>query len=184
MEHPHERTAELLNRHDVLDPETLDPAALAILEWLGEHPLETMHRRAYRLWQASLEPQWTSGFRKAAEVRALDLLSSRVVGSAKEAREKILREIDRLAPHCAKWKTGTGEGKNAGTVVLRDPETDEYIREIDHGAVQGYLKQIADLTGANAPQKTISVTASFADIIEEAARLREMPTQADLDSLG
>lgn len=131
----------------------LESDALRMMEWLGEAPLRTITSKGMRDWIEAQQPPWTPGYRVAVRAKVQDALSQSVIASGPQVRDRLLTLIDRLIPECSTYRTGTapsvpGEG-GGGTVVLRDPVTGEYLKEIEHSAVQGYVKIVADLTGVS-----------------------------------
>lgn len=122
-----------------------------MLTWLAQGALRTLTCQALQDWTIEQDPPWTPGYRKIVLERVQVVLADRVTSSGSDVRTRLLALIDSLIPHCRTYRTGTGpsspETGSEGTVFLRDPETGEYLTEIDHGAVQGYLALVGKLTG-------------------------------------
>lgn len=109
----------------------------------------------------SQDPEWTPGYWRAVRERVTEVMSAQTSEDGAATRTRLLSYIDGLLSKCSSYRTGTGAGMNAGTVVLNDPVTGDYLTEIDHGAVLGYLKLVASLTGAEAPTKHLHAHAAM-----------------------
>ncbi len=140
--------------------------AQRVLTYLRESPLQTITGPGLVDWMRKQEPPWTSGYWKAVRERAIESMRARTEEDGASTRARLLSFIDGMLPKCSTYRTGTGSGIGAGTVVLEDPVTGEHMVEIDHSAVQGYLKIIASLTGAEAPQKHLHAHAGIGDLKE------------------
>ena len=125
--------------------------ALRVIDWLGESPLRTITSEELRKWVRSQTPAWTPGYWKVVRDYVQDGLADRVSESATTTKARLLALVDRLLPECSQYVTGTGasskEAGSEGTIFLRDPVTGEHLKKIEHGAIQGYLKFYAELTG-------------------------------------
>lgn len=116
------------------------------LAWLNEAPLRTITSQGMRDWVAQQDPPWTRGYWVAIKGMVQTALADDVAATGAETRTRLLKMIDVLVPECRGYRFGNGGG-DAGTVVLRDPKTQELLYEIDHKAVQGYVKIYAQLSG-------------------------------------
>jgi hypothetical protein len=120
--------------------------ALRVIEWLGESPLRTITSEELRKWVKGQVPQWTPGYWKVVKEYVQDGLADRVSESSTTTKARLLALVDRLLPECSNYVTGSG-GAGEGTIFLTDPVTGEHLKKIEHGAIQGYLKFYAELTG-------------------------------------
>ncbi len=97
------------------------------------------------------KPEYTKRVLKRAEAR----LKAIQMPAVEDARKRILLMVEGLISRCWNYKTGTaaggmiGEGGGGGTIFLDDPETSKPLRELDHAAIQGYLKVALQLLGLN-----------------------------------
>lgn len=111
-----------------------------------------------------------------AEARRI-ALAQRLWANPDEARTAIQQSIAQCLERCEEYVTGTaptvvGEG-GGGTILLTDPETGERLTKLNHGAILGYLRELARLCGTDAPTKTetkLDVTDTLAERLAKAQR--------------
>jgi hypothetical protein len=133
------------------------PKLLALLEadaqkaiaWITEQPLRTLTGQQCREWCAT--HGWSAGYGQKVIERAGEALKVKTEADAETVRARLLTLIERLIPECIEYKTGTGSSSphlgSEGTVFLKHPVTGEYLTQIDHAAVKGYIQEIGKLTG-------------------------------------
>jgi hypothetical protein len=137
-------------------PALIEEDAGRVLAWLRDSAVRTMCCADLTAWVREQNPPWTGGYRNAVMDRVRAIIAEDNAMTAADWRSLMLRQIQHLIPHCTRYKTGTGPstsgegGGSDGTVFLRDPHTGEFLKEIDHGAIQGYFQLIGKLTGTMA----------------------------------
>jgi len=147
--------------------------AKRMVDWMRADPLKHPDREAMARWLAEQDQEiggWTPGYQRMVSDRALAALRQPLAESAEELRGDIMRQCRDLLPACRGWKFGRGHGKDAGTEILVDEETGERLTEVDHKAVQGYLRIIAELAGLIVKEKGPTVVVNVGDVIQEAQR--------------
>jgi hypothetical protein len=112
---------------------------------LDQVPRFAGSRMAIRAW-AMKELNLTAYQADQAMALVAKRMREAAAAKAEDTRAHLLGIIDAMLPHCWKYRTGSG-GNNSGTVLLKDPDTGELLREVDHAAVSKYIDQIAELTG-------------------------------------
>ena len=127
-------------------PATPDQMTERVNRIMEQVPRFVGSRMALRAW-AMKEMGLTVSQVDQAMLHVAKRLREAAAEKADETRLRLLAIIDNMLPLCWNYKTGTGEGKNAGTVLLKHPETGELLREVDHGAVAKYIDLISELTG-------------------------------------
>lgn len=127
-------------------PATPDQMTRRVDRMMEQVPHFVGSRMALRAW-AMKEMGLTVSQVDQAMIHVARRMREAAALKAEDTRAHLLGIIDSMLPLCWNYKTGTGEGKNAGTVLLKHPETGELLREVDHGAVAKYIDQIAELTG-------------------------------------
>lgn len=121
-----------------------------VLAWLAEDPLRTVTSRKMLAFVDAQYPEWSRGYWRAIKERVDRVLLDATGEAGPIVKARLLSFIDEMLPLCRTYKTGSGgssEEGSAGTVVLTDPKTGELLTEVNHTAVQGYLKLIAQLHG-------------------------------------
>jgi hypothetical protein len=99
-------------------------------------------------------PRWSADYAQRIIKRAEARLRELALPTADEARRRMLLSIEGLMQRCWNYRIGTapsggaGEGEGGGgSAIIDDPDTGKPLREIDHAAIQGYLKLAMKLMG-------------------------------------
>ncbi len=153
--------------------EAVELDATRLLEFLRADPLKNPDGSAIATWLGKQDEEvggWTPGYQQMVRDRALAALRLPLADSADQLRSDIMRQCRDLLPACRGWKFGKGSGEHSGTEILLDPDTNERLTEVDHKAVQGYLRIIAELAGLIIKDKGPTVVVNVGDVIQEAQR--------------
>jgi len=147
------------------------------LAWISDAPLRTLSGQAAREWCDS--QGWSRGYGGRVLDRAAEALRCKTEAETETVRGRLLALIERLLPECQEYRTGTapsgGGEPGGGTIFLKDPKTGQYLKQIDHAAVKGYIQEIARLTGVTNDEK---VTHQHLHLVRaiKAGDLSEVPT--------
>jgi hypothetical protein len=99
---------------------------------------------------------WPAKHQRQALKQALKLLHCQNTYDAEAMRQEIIRRVTVLLPQCEELKIGTaGRAEGGGSVILKDPRTGEYLREINHSAVAAYLRILIDLCGLDQARRKL-----------------------------
>lgn len=171
------------SHHTLKQPAVVAQDIQAALAFIGDGPLRSLDSYELRSWCTA--QGWTPGYYKAIIERVAAAIAAQTPAQADAIRAAMLHRMEILIPYCRSLVLGQGPssktGGSAGTVAIRHPDTGELLDEIDHAAIQGYLKIIAGLCGLSTDKSSVENTAgeSLTAAMLAAAEVRAKVVQAE-----